>query len=286
MHTINCKKLLMLKPTQIRIPNDRARKSTDDKALKVLSDSIAVNGVIEPIAVRRGRDGEYLLVAGQRRLKGAVMAGLRRVPCVVYDIDAPTAALYSLTENLQRSALLYFEEARALQRLITYYGFSRTEIALRLGLSQAELSYKLQLLDLGDELIEIITDNNFKEEYARLLLLLPEYQRRECLYVIINESLDFDKACALIEERLNPKPFEEKTEEPPAKETVTKPVRKHAIADTRIFANSLQKLTDTLKGAGMSVSLKRIENDKYTEYKVRIKKENSENEEFRQLKIC
>ena len=273
MHTINCKKLLMLKPSQIRVPTDRPRKNIDNEAIKLLADSIAVNGVIEPIAVRKSSEGFYILIAGQRRLKGAVMAGLRRVPCVVYDIDAATAALYSLTENLQRSTLFYLDEAKALKRLTTHYGFSRTEAALRLGVTQAEFLHKLQLLEISDELQVQLCDNRMKEEYARLMLLLPEYQRKEWLLTVINNRLNLDVAKALIEERLHPKTDNVAVTDEPLKEASPKPMRKHIIADTRLFANSLQKLTETLKGAGISVSLKRTENDKYTEYKVRIKKD-------------
>lgn len=283
MHTINERKLLMLKPNQIRIPQGRPRRNIDPQALKSLADSISLNGVIHPITIKRNRDGFFELISGERRLRAAAMANLRRIPCVLHNADSATCAIYSVTENLQREPLNYFDEAAALEKLIKYYGFSYTETALRLGITKVNLTDKLLLLKLSEDIRRRITSAGLGEQYARALLLLPEYQQPEILETVIAENLSIYEAEQLIEEKLHPE-----IKEAPAvkKEEPIKPIRKHSIGDVRLFGNSLSKLTDTLKGAGINVTSRKTENDKYIEYKIRIKKETAENGEFKQLKIC
>lgn len=289
MHTIKDKKLLMLKPSQIRIMPYSPRGDIYRTELKALADSIALNGVIEPIAVRKNRDGFYELIAGERRLRAAAMAGLRRVPCVLHNADTATCALYAVTENLQRSRLDFFDEAVALEGLIKKYGFTHTETALKLGITQAALMDKLQLLNLSPQIRKRITEASLTENYARALLLLPEYQRPEVLDSIIADNLTLKETDDLINNKLNPEIKPAVNIVPPVEETTpmeNKPLRKYSIGDVRLFANSLQKLTDTLKSAGIKVSSRKLENDKYIEYKVRIKKDSAKSRDCQQLKIC
>ncbi len=277
MHTISGKKLLMLKPEEIKKSALSPRKSFDEYEMKLLAESIASSGIIEPLAVRKNEDGKYELIAGKRRLKAAVMAGLRRVPCVLHKTDEATAALYAVIENLQRCSLTVFEEAEALQKLIIEHNLSQIEIASRLGIAQSTLSNKLRLLRLSEEVKEKITLARLTERHARALLRLPSFKREEALDFIIAEDLTLKETEEYIEELLNPK-----IEEKPKMEE--KPVRKAVIGDVRLFSNSLSKLVDTLKTAGIEASSRRNETDKYIEYKVRIKKEPSI--PSTQLKIC
>lgn len=288
MHTIKSRKLLMLKPSQIKIPTFKLRKDIDVGELKKLSQSIAVNGIIEPISVRKNKAGFYELIFGERRLRGAVMAGLRRVPCVLCETDDTQCMFYGIIENLQRQAPDPFYEAQILNRLIAQHSLSHNQVALSVGISLAELSYKLKLLELDGELIEKIRLSGLEEDYARLLLLLPIYKRKEVLEKIITERLSIEETKKVINLKLNPPPpcvCEEPKAEPIVEESPP-PVRKRSIGDVRLFANSLTKLTDTLKSAGIKVNLRRTENDKYIEYKVRINKESAEQGEYKQLKIC
>jgi len=286
MHTIKSKKIFMLKPVQIRIPSNRVRKNIDKCAIESLAESILANGIIEPLTVRKDENG-YVLISGQRRLMAAQSVGLRRVPCVLYSLSSKEGLLYSVIENLQRKQPDYFEEARALEKLVTYGAFTHIQVASRLGISVADLSYKLQLLQLDTQLADKLSVSGLDEDFARLLLILPVYQRPEVLENIIENSLTFQQARELVEAKINPPPKTEDlriTEIDDAPEH--KPVRKYAIGDVRMFANSLAKLTETLKTAGFGVTMRKSENDKYIEYKVRIKKESCEKDEFKQLKIC
>ena len=231
MYTFSDKRLIMLKPSEITASPDQPRKSFDEYELKRLCDSIKASGIIQPLIVRKTENG-YRLIAGERRLKAAVMAGLRRVPCVIHKTDDETAALYSLLENLQRSNLTVFEEAEGINRLITEYGISQSEAAARLGISQSGLSNKLRLLKLSDSIKERVSSARLTERHARALLSLPEEEREQALDRIIAEGFTVSQTEEYISSLLTP-------EEKPVPAAHGEPVRKSAIGDVRLFSNSL-----------------------------------------------
>ncbi len=272
------KKLLMLKPDDIEVSKEQPRKHFDEYELNRLADSIAASGIIQPLAVRKAPNGKYEIIAGERRFRAAKLVGLRRIPCVIHYADEQTAAILSLTENLQRSNLSIFEEAESLARLINYYGITQTEAAIKLGIAQSTLSNKLRLLSLTAELQERITKARLTERHARALLRLPESRREAALDYIIANGLTLSQTEKYIEELLSPAP--ESVEEPP------KPLRKQSIGDMRLFYNSLSKLVNTLQSAGINARTRKTETDKYIEYKVRIKKETADSKNCQQLKIC
>lgn len=278
MYTLSDKKLIMLKPSEIKLSANQPRKSFDEYELKQLSDSIQTSGIIQPLAVRKAPDGSYQLIAGERRLKAAVMAGLRRVPCILHKTDDETAALYSVIENLQRSNLTVFEEAQGINRLIAEYGMSQSEAAARLGIAQSTLSNKLRLLKLSDSIKERIISARLTERHARALLRLPEEMRNGALDRIIAEGMTLTQAEEYIFSLLNP-------EKEPESKKPDEPVRKAAIGDVRLFSNSLSKLLSTLQNAGIDAHSRKYETDKYIEFKVRIKK-NTDPDRYKQLKIC
>lgn len=280
MHTISDKKLLMLKPMEIKKSANKPRKSFDEYELKLLAKSIAASGILEPLAVRKNEDGKFELIAGERRLKAAIMVGLRRVPCVLHKTDEATAALYAVLENLQRRSLTVFEEAKELYRLVTEYRFSRSEVAAKLGITEEALLSKLRLLRLGEDIERKITKAALSESFARALLRLAPEARNTALDYIIDEGLTEKQTEEYIGELLCPKPICEKEEE----YIEEKPIRKVAIGDMRLFSNSLSKLVDTLKSSGIDAYSRKYETDKYIEYKVRIKKEPVVS--ATQLKIC
>ncbi len=279
MHTIADKKLLMLKPDDILPSADQPRLSFDEYELACLAESIASSGIIQPLTVRRGENGKYILIAGERRLRAAKMASLRRVPCVLHKTDETTAALYSLTENMQRADLNFFEEAAAIKRLSDSFGLSQSEIAVRLGMAGSTICNKLRLLKLDEALRERILAANLTERHARALLRLPAELREGTLHKIIAEGLSLIQAEELINGILNPA---EQDEKPPEK---TAPIRKAAIGDIKLFANSLSKLVNTMQNAGIEAHSRKYETEKYIEYKVRIQKTDTA-PKYSQLKIC
>ena len=272
------KKLLMLKPDDIIVSHTQPRKHFDPYELNQLADSIAANGIIEPLAVRKRENGKYEIIAGERRYRAAKQVGLRRIPCVIHTADEQTAAVLSLTENLQRSNLTVFEEASAIERLINYYGITQTEAAIKLGMAQSTLCNKLRLLSLSKDIQERITKARLTERHARALLRLPESRRETALDYIIANGLTLTQSEKYIDELFSPLP----TPEPEP----VKPLRKQAIGDVRLFYNSLSKLVTTLQSAGINARTRKTETEKYIEYKVRIKKESTEPQDCQQLKIC
>lgn len=280
MNTFTEKKLLMLKPSEIRLSPNQPRKSFDEYELKQLADSISSNGIIQPLSVRRTEDGKYELIAGERRLKAAAMAGLRRVPCVFHKTDSETAAVFSIIENLQRSNLTVFEEAHGINRLINEYGLSQSEAAARLGIAQSTLSNKLRLLRLGDAIQQRIISARLTERHARALLRLPDDACEEALDYIIANGLTLNQTEEYISGLLSPNGVHDDICEP------EEPIRKAAIGDVRLFSNSLSKLLGTLQNAGIDAKSRKFENDQYIEFKVRIQKKCVDTERFKQLKIC
>ncbi len=273
-------KRLALLPIADIVPNpNQPRTNFDSYELSLLTDSIKQNGILQPLTVRRIADGGYELIAGERRLRAAAAAGLTKVPCIIQKADSKTAAFYALIENLQRSDLGVFEEAEGLARLIRIYGLSQSEAAERLGIAQSTLSNKLRLLKLTTEQRDRITGARLTERHARALLRLPEEVRDEVLDIIIAKQLTLSEAEALISEMLEPK------EEP-----APRPLRKVAIGDVRLFANSLSKIVDTMVRAGLQAKTQKNETADYIEYTVRIIKANQTDGDKTspalQLKIC
>lgn len=278
MHTFADKKLLMLKPDDI-VPNtNQPRKSFDTYELQSLADSISANGIIQPLTVRKGENGKYLLIAGERRLRAAKMAGLRRIPCVLHRTSDLVASLYAITENMQRQDLNYFEEALAIQTLINDFRLTQSEIAVQLGMANSTISNKLRLLKLSDNLQTRLLSANLTERHARALLRLQPDMRESTLDKIIANGLNLAQTEALIDEILNPTVIE-KEEIPEA----IKPIRKAAIGDIKLFSNSLSKLLSTMQNAGITANSRKRETENYVEYKVRIFKNSPE---YDQLKIC
>ncbi|WP_316631419.1 ParB/RepB/Spo0J family partition protein [uncultured Ruminococcus sp.] len=257
-------KVLNIATIQIRPNRTQPRRNFDEKELKSLSRSIVENGILQPLVVRRINSTEFELIAGERRLRAAVMAGLNKVPCVIHKCNDKDSALLALIENLQRTDLNMFEEARGIARLIRKYGLTQEQAAIKLGKKQSTIANKLRLLRLGFEEQEWIMTAHLSERHARTLLRINnEALRREVLSRIIAEGLSVTQAEELVNQVLMKKPEEE-----PAH----KPERKMAIKDVRIFVNTINKAVDTMRLSGINAISRRNETDDYIEYTVKIPK--------------
>ena len=257
-------KVLNIATIQIRPNRTQPRRSFDEAELRSLSRSIVENGILQPLVVRRINNTEFELIAGERRLRAAVMAGLSKVPCVVHKCGDKDSALLALIENLQRTDLNMFEEARGIARLIRKYGLTQEQAAIKLGKKQSTIANKLRLLRLGFEEQEWILSANLSERHARTLLRInDEGLRREILSRIITDGLSVSEAENLVTEALMQKP-----QDAPEK----KPDRKMAIKDVRIFVNTINKAVDTMRLSGINAISRRSETDDYIEYTVKIPK--------------
>lgn len=255
---------------KIRPNKAQPRKVFNEEDLNALSQSIAENGILQPLTVRKVSATEYELIAGERRLRASVMAGLRKVPCIVIKCSEKESAVYALLENLQRSDLGMFEEARGVSRLIRRYGLTQQEAAVKLGKTQSTIANKLRLLRLTYEEQEWIENAGLSERHARALLKLgDEGARREALSKIISENLNVQQSENLINLMLNSSPKNDK------KQGFSKAV----IKDVRIFVNTINKAVDTMRLAGIDAQTDKTDTDNFIEYTIRIPKKQITDEE-------
>lgn len=165
--------------TKIRISliepkKDQPRKTFDREALASLADSIAANGVLQPILVRESKGGMYSIIAGERRWRAAKMAGLSEIPAVVVDADELAAAKFAMIENLQREDLDPTEEARGYAHLMEKFGLTQEEISNQIGKSRSAVANSLRLLDLPDEVLSMVADGALSAGHGRTLLGLKD----------------------------------------------------------------------------------------------------------------
>ena len=152
---------------------DQPRKTFEPEALAQLADSIAANGVLQPILVRQTGE-RYEIIAGERRFRGAKLAGLAEIPAIVVEADDLKAAKYALIENLQREDLNPYEEAVAYDRLMREFGLSQEEIAGQLGKSRSAVANALRLLDLPEEVVKMLVDGVLTAGHGRTPLGLKD----------------------------------------------------------------------------------------------------------------
>jgi len=172
------------------IPNRfQPRLSFEDSSLNELSASIKQHGVIQPLVLRKNGE-KYEIIAGERRYKAAMMAGLASVPAVIAQIDDKTSAEVAVVENVQRKDLTAIEEAKSYRALLDLGYMTQEQLARKMGLSQSAIANKLRLLSLANEVQDAIMDNKISERHARSLLIIKEPEKQiEWLNKIVNERL-------------------------------------------------------------------------------------------------
>lgn len=232
------------------------RQNFSPAQLEELSRSIAEYGVLSPLTVRP-RQGGYELVAGERRLRAARMAGLSEVPCIVMELDLEEASFIALVENLQRNDLDFLEEARGIAQLIRLFGLSQEECARRLGKSQSAVANKLRLLRLPEDVLNAMRNAGLTERHGRALLRLPNpVAQRAALEYIVDNGLTVAATDAYIDALLSaPEEAEQKDEEKPEKR------RTFVLKDVRVFLNTLSRSIDLMKQGGIDAGIQREETD-------------------------
>ena len=167
-----------LRLSEIEPRRAQPRKTFDAEALSQLADSIAANGLIQPIVVRE-REGTdfYQIIAGERRWRAAKMAGLSEVPVVILEADDKKASEYALIENIQREDLNPIEEAMGYESLIDEYGMTQEQVAKQVGKSRAAVTNAMRLLDLPDEVLKLVSEKTLSAGHARALLGLNDKSR-------------------------------------------------------------------------------------------------------------
>ena len=250
-------------PVEDIVPNpDQPRKTFSQQSIKELSDSILELGLLQPLTVRR-RGDKWELVAGERRLRAAKLAGLREVPCLSLQIDSQRSSLLALVENLQRRDLDFWEEAMALEKLINTYHISQEDCARRIGKSQSAVANKLRLLKLPANVLELLRNGGCSERHARALLSLeaPGLQLQAAQKVVA-DKLTVAQTEELVREMLQPKPVK------------AKPRRTFVVKDVRLFLNTLNRGLNLMKSAGVDARCQREDREGEILLTIRIPNQN------------
>jgi ParB family transcriptional regulator, chromosome partitioning protein len=187
---------------------DQPRQAFDETQLGELAASIAVHGILQPIVVRALADGTYQLVAGERRLRAARVAGLQTIPAVVRQTDAGGTSLeLALVENIQREDLNPIETAVAYRELIDRFGLTHEAVARQVGKSRVAVSNALRLLELAAETRQAIIDGRISEGHGRALaaITIPELQRA-ALEIVLERGLSVRQTEELVRRKREERP--------------------------------------------------------------------------------
>ena len=251
-------------PIEKIAPNPcQPRRHFDEQPLRSLADSIRQHGILQPLTVQKTESGIYFLVAGERRLRAAGLAGLDRVPCILMRVGEEESAFLALVENLQRCDLHYIEEAAAIAKLIAAYDLSQEETARRLGRSQSAVANKLRLLRLSRECVEVLRMYDLTERHARAALrIADEDERLSVLRKMGERQMNVAAAEEYVESVLTA-----------AQQNAGGRKSMYIIKDVRLFLNSLRRSMDTMRLAGVDAICDKQESEQEIVMTIRIPKQ-------------
>ncbi len=193
--------------------SDQPRKSFDKNSLEELADSIAQNGLLQPILVREYGDGRYQIIAGERRFRASKIAGLTEIPAIILDKDDRKAAEIALIENIQREDLNPIEEAMAFRALAVEYALTQEELSIKVGKSRSAIANATRLLELPEEVLGMVANGEISAGHGRTLLGLKS---KEDMLTLAIKTVADDLSVRQLEEEVKKanKPKKEQTEEP------------------------------------------------------------------------
>ncbi len=236
-------RVVFLPARSIRPNPAQPRKVFQPEALAELSESIRQHGILQPLSVRRCGLG-YELIAGERRLRAAQMAGLGEIPCLIMQMDERESGMAAMIENLQRQDLDFIEEAMGIARLMSLYEMSQEQAARMLGKSQSAVANKLRILRHGDEVLSRLREGGLTERHARALLRLPgEEDKLAAIAEIIRQGMSVARTEKYIEALL------------------CKPQPKTPQPDVTAFLNSLTLSLQKIQRSGLGAVSERRETD-------------------------
>ncbi len=242
--------LIAVAPQDVRRSPHQARKDFDARALEGLAQSLRLHGMLQPIVVRRSEEG-LELIAGERRLRAALAAGLTSIPALVEEATPFESALRGLVENLQRTDLGVFEEAEGYQRVMREFDLSQTELGKRIGRSQGAIANKLRLLRLGEEIRELAQSGGLGERHLRALLRVAGVTRLELARQAAQEGWTAKE----LEARVR---------------TISREMPRRYVKDVRIVVNALRESVQRLQAAGVAVEMAEEATEDALELRLRI----------------
>ena len=253
-------KAIMYIPINNIITNPfQPRKNFDMESLRELSESIKEFGVLQPLLVVPLEEEQYLLIAGERRLRASFLAELETVPVILGNYTSQEVAEIAMIENLQREDLHYLDEAEGYDLLMKEFNLTQEALAKRVGKKQSTIANKIRILKLDKSVRELLGSNQLTERHARALLRLDNVEDQiTLLKAVIENELNVRQTEELIESFINqahiiPTPeivIEEKTGK-----------RTRVIRDVRIFVNSIKKVVTDIKKSGVTVKLQQAQTE-------------------------
>ncbi|MDR1205406.1 MAG: nucleoid occlusion protein [Peptococcaceae bacterium] len=267
-------KVMDIELGQIRPNPYQPRKHFDQGQLEDLTKSILEMGVIQPITVRRTAD-YYEIVAGERRYRASLNAGLATIPAVVREFTDMEVAQIALVENLQRADLNYFEEAEGYRRLIDDFTMTQEEVAARVGKSQSTIANKLRILRIDPEVRENIMVELLTERHVRALLKLRDSaSQMKVLKEIYEQDMNVRQTEILIEDMLTTDETGPADDEDVLAGMTSKNRQKiiRVIKDIRIYLNSIKAAVQTIEEAGIQVKMAEKNFDDHVEILIHIPK--------------
>ena len=236
-------RIIFLPARSIRPNPSQPRKVFRQEALEELADSIRRHGILQPLSVRRV-DNVYELIAGERRLRAAQLAGLTELPCLVLRMDDKESGMAAMVENLQRQDLDYIEEAVGISRLMNQWDMSQEQVARLLGKSQSAIANKLRILRHSDIILATLREANLSERHARALLKLPtDEQKLAAITEILRQNMSVARAESYIDSLLSQKNT------------------KASHANVNTFLNSLNQSLSKIQRCGIGAISERRETD-------------------------
>ena len=198
-------RVVFLPARSIRPNPAQPRKVFKPEALDELADSIRQHGILQPLSVRRCGNA-YELIAGERRLRAARIAGVTDIPCIIMNMDDRESGMAAMVENLQRQDLDFIEEAMGIARLLRDWNMSQEQAARLLGKSQSAVANKLRLLKHSDQVLHAIREAGLTERHARALLRLPgEEEKLPAIREIARQNMSVARAESYIQSLLEKK---------------------------------------------------------------------------------
>lgn len=254
------------------VPNpNQPRVDFDERLLYGLAQSIKDYGIIQPLSVRKlssvneNSPTVYELIAGERRLRAAKLLGLENVPCIIIDADRQSSAELAIIENLQREDLNFFEQARAIEKLIEMFSYSQEQIARKLSVSQSYIANKLRILRLTQEEREIILESGLTERHARAFIRIQDVEeRKKVILTVINRVMNVSMTESYIDKVLL---LEEKENK-----HLTKQKRLMILKDVRLFLNSIDKAVDMVTQSGINIHSEKTDKGEYIEVLLKVPK--------------
>lgn len=222
------------------------RKNFEADKLQELADSIKEHGLLQPIVVQEGEGGEYILIAGERRLRASKLAGLSNIRAVLLESDSQKKLReLALIENIQREGLNPIELAQSYQELLQEYGITQDELASRIKKSRPQIANTLGLLKLEKFVQDCIIDGKITQGHAKVLVTLSPKDQKLMLDSILGQKLSVQETESLVRNiKDTQKPQETKTSS------------KKSSTPTNINQSLLQKAKDTLAKSDFKVSVK------------------------------